>query len=108
MLLSLSVAPPPLRSCSAAWRACKTEMALKLPKVESSLQEYQDPTNVDKLAKVDRQLHETKDILLQTIDKVLARGEKLDDLVERSKNLTDTSKQFYKQARKTNSCCIIM
>ncbi len=93
---------------SGAWRVCKTEMSLKLPRVEQSLQEYQDPTQVDKLLKVDQQLSQTKEILLQTIDKVLQRGEKLDDLVEKSKNLTDTSKQFYKQARKTNSCCIVM
>ena len=83
-------------------------MSLKLPRVEQALTEYQDPTQVDKLLKVDQQLSQTKDILLQTIDKVLQRGEKLDDLVEKSKNLTDTSKQFYKQARKTNSCCIVM
>ena len=42
-----------------------------------------------------------------TIDNILERGEKLDDLVARSDELSATSKQFYKQARKTNSCCVI-
>ncbi len=83
-------------------------MTQKLPKLEQSLQDYQDPAQMDKLLKVDQQLNQTKEILLQTIDKVLQRGEKLDDLVEKSKNLTDASKVFYKQARKTNSCCVIM
>lgn len=43
----------------------------------------------------------------QTIDAVLERGVKLDDLVERSDDLSKASKMFYKQAKKTNSCCLI-
>lgn len=75
------------------------------------LAEYMEPAKVDKLMKLDQQLHETKDILVKTIDKVLQRGEKLDDLVEKSGALSNQSKQFYKAARKTNSCfgsCSIM
>ncbi len=71
------------------------------------LAEYAEPAKVDKLMKLDRQLHETKDILVKTIDKVLQRGEKLDDLVEKSGNLSNQSKQFYKAAKKTNSCCVV-
>ncbi len=43
----------------------------------------------------------------KTIDAVLERGVKLDELVERSNDLSSQSKLFYKQARKTNSCCTI-
>jgi synaptobrevin family protein YKT6 len=39
---------------------------------------------------------------------VLERGEKLDELVEKSNTLSQQSKLFYKQAKKTNSCCTIM
>ncbi|KAK2558391.1 Synaptobrevin-like protein YKT6 [Acropora cervicornis] len=42
-----------------------------------------------------------------TIETVLQRGEKLDDLVEKSEGLTLQSKAFYKTAKKTNSCCSI-
>ena len=42
------------------------------------------------------------------IEKILERGEKLDDLVEKSNDLTSQSKIFYKQARAQNSCCIVM
>ena len=65
----------------------------------------QDPTKVDKIAKVDKSLHETKEVLTKTIDAVLARGEKLDDLVDRSAELSASSKMFYKTAAKTNSVC---
>ena len=43
----------------------------------------------------------------KTIDNLLERGEKLDSLVERSDDLSKQSKMFYKQARKTNSCCVV-
>ncbi len=76
--------------------------------MEESLLKYQEPTNVDKILKLDKQLNETKEVLYQTIDKVLARGEKLDELVAKSDGLSAQSKLFYKQAKKTNSCCIIM
>ena len=33
---------------------------------------------------------------------------KADDLVDRSDTLSRQSKMFYKQARKTNSCCVVM
>jgi synaptobrevin family protein YKT6 len=44
----------------------------------------------------------------KTIDNVLERGEKLDDLVSKSQDLSSQSKVFYKQAKKTNSCCVVM
>ena len=50
---------------------------------------------------------ETTDVLHKTIDNLLERGEKLDSLVERSDDLSKQSKMFYKQARKTNSCCVV-
>ncbi|EFH40812.1 hypothetical protein ARALYDRAFT_919007 [Arabidopsis lyrata subsp. lyrata] len=44
----------------------------------------------------------------ETTDDVLGRGEELDSLVERSTKLSLASKMFYKQAKKTNSCCTIL
>ena len=43
--------------------------------------------------------------MVENIDKVLARGEKIDDLVQRSSELNDSTKQFYKKSKKMNSCC---
>ena len=68
----------------------------------------QDHTQADKIAKIQKDLDETKIILHQTIDSVLKRGEKLDALVDKSNDLSLASQMFYKQAKKTNSCCVIM
>lgn len=47
-------------------------------------------------------------VLHDTIDSILKRGEKLDSLVDKSNDLSLASQMFYKQARKTNSCCVLM
>jgi len=50
--------------------------------------------------KVQAELDETKIILHKTIESVLQRGEKLDNLVERSDALSSQSRLFYKTAKK--------
>lgn len=73
--------------------------------LDSCLAKYQNPREADALTKVQAELDETRIILHNTIEAVLERGEKLDDLVSKSEGLSDASKMFYKTARKTNSCC---
>jgi synaptobrevin family protein YKT6 len=62
----------------------------------------------DKILKIQRELDETKVVLHKTIDSVLARGEKLDNLVDKSTDLSLASQMFYKQAKKQNQCCAMM
>lgn len=69
------------------------------------LAKYQDPRQADALTKIQDDLDETKIILKNTIEAVLERGEKLDDLVTKSEDLSNASKAFYRTAKKTNSCC---
>lgn len=78
------------------------------PELGDYLSKYQNPHEADALMKVQQELDETKIVLQQSIENVLQRGEKLDALVDKSEALTSSSKTFYKQAKKTNSCCIIM
>ena len=68
----------------------------------------QDPVQADKLTKIQKDLDETKITLHQTIESVLQRGEKLENLVDKSSDLSMASQMFYKQARKSNSCCTYM
>ncbi|KAG8876585.1 hypothetical protein FRB97_004095 [Tulasnella sp. 331] len=50
------------------------------PAIHSYLSKYQDPKQADNIMKVQAELDETKIILHQTIESVLERGEKLDNL----------------------------
>ncbi|KAH7983832.1 hypothetical protein HPB52_014615 [Rhipicephalus sanguineus] len=64
--------------------------------LEAYLAKYQVPTEADAMTKIQADLDETKIILHNTIEAVLERGEKLDDLVAKSEDLSMQSKTFYK------------
>uniref|UniRef100_A0A1W7RCX5 Synaptobrevin YKT6-B-like protein n=1 Tax=Agkistrodon contortrix contortrix TaxID=8713 RepID=A0A1W7RCX5_AGKCO len=76
--------------------------------LDGYLSRYQNPRDADAMTKVQAELDETKVILHNTMESLLERGEKLDDLVAKSEILGNQSKAFYKTARKQNSCCDIM
>lgn len=82
-----------------------TEQTISFTQLPAYVSKYQDPREADPLTKMQEDLDETKIILRNTIEQVLVRGEKLDDLVSQSEELSAQSKAFYKTAKKTNSCC---
>ncbi|KAF9447625.1 snare protein YKT6 [Macrolepiota fuliginosa MF-IS2] len=82
--------------------------AISFPDINTYIQKYQDPRQADTIMRVQQELDETKIVLHKTIESVLQRGERLDNLVERSEALSAQSKMFYKTAKKQNSCCLIM
>lgn len=90
-----------------SWRSITQPYSMTLESLEGYLAKYQDPAAADKVTKIQKDLEDTTQILHKTIDSVLERGVKLDNLVERSDDLSRQSKMFYKQAKKTNSCCVI-
>ncbi|KAK7110336.1 synaptobrevin homolog YKT6-like [Littorina saxatilis] len=92
---------------SPQWAILK-ESDVNFPQLQDYLQKYQNPKEADAMTKIQSELDETKIILHNTIEAVLQRGEKLDDLVDKSEGLSMQSKAFYKTAKKTNQCCIIL
>jgi len=72
------------------------------------LSKYQKPDSADPIMKIDKDLRETKDIMMLNIEKILERGEKIEDLVDRTNELSTSSKLFVKQAEKLNRCCVII
>lgn len=82
-----------------------SESSIDFTTLPATLSKYQDPREADALTRMQEDLDETKIILRNTIEAVLERGEKLDDLVYKSESLSIQSKAFYKTAKKTNSCC---
>ncbi|TIC54963.1 ribonuclease H-like protein [Wallemia mellicola] len=84
-----------------------TQSPVVLPELNTLIMKYQDPKQADTIMRVQQELDETKVVMHKTIESVLERGEKLDNLVERSNALSAQSKMFYKTAKKQNSCCVI-
>ncbi|KAK2162787.1 hypothetical protein LSH36_91g01083 [Paralvinella palmiformis] len=79
-----------------------SDSSVTFPQCEEFLTKYQNPKEADALTRLQSDLDETKIILHNTIEAVLERGEKLDDLVEKSESLSGQSKAFYKTVRNTN------
>lgn len=75
--------------------------------LDECLRRFQDPKEADSMMRLQVDLDETKIILHSTIANLLRRGEKLDELVAKSEDLSSQSKIFYKTARKTTRCCEI-
>nr|AFK45664.1 unknown [Lotus japonicus] len=88
------------KSFGESWRNTQADSTQPWPYLNDALTKFQDPAEADKLMKIQKELDETKIILHKTIDSVLARGEKLDSLVEKSSDLSAASQMFYKQAKK--------
>jgi len=61
---------------------------------------YFNSPSADSFASVTSKLHDTKAIMVNNIEAILARGEKLDILVERTEVLSESSSQFAKSSRK--------
>ncbi|XP_026811666.1 synaptobrevin homolog YKT6 [Rhopalosiphum maidis] len=81
------------------------ETQVTFNELNAMLAKYQNPKEADAMTKIQQDLDDTKIILHNTIEAVLERGEKLDDLVAKSEGLSMQSKAFYKTAKKTNACC---
>lgn len=81
---------------------------LSFPELKQYITQYQDPAQADSIVKIQKELDETKIVLHKTIESVLERGEKIDNLVAKSDGLSAQSKMFYTQAKKQNSCCVVM
>ena len=90
------------------WRIVKADDALVWPQLDDIITKYQNPAEADQITKIQKNLDDTREVLHNTIDSVLQRGEKLEDLVERSGELSTQSKLFYKQAKRANACCAVV
>lgn len=85
-----------------------SDPTLSFPALKDYIVKYQDPQQADSIMKIQKELDETKIVLHKTIESVLQRGEKIDDLVAKSDGLSAQSRMFYTQAKKQNSCCSLM
>lgn len=77
------------------------------PALADAFRRLSDPGSLTKIDKVKAGLKDVREIILDSIDKVLERGVKLDEMVEKSNDLSAQSKLFYKRTKKLNSCCVV-
>ena len=78
---------------------------VKYENIATEIEEWQDPSKKDNLMKLQNELNDVTDIMRQNLNELLKREENLEALMQKSEDLSATSVSFYKQAKKTNSCC---
>ena len=69
------------------------------------LKRYKDPKQFDALLKAQDKADDVKIVLHENIRKLLERGENLEKLVDKSKDLSAQSKMFFKQSKKMGKTC---
>ena len=99
------------RPDSGKWLA-ETVVDVQVPSVSEVctqlVKKYQNPAEADKIMKIQKDLDDTKAILIQSMDKLLDRGEALNSLAAKSDDLSFQSKIFLDQSAGLNSCCSIL
>lgn len=91
-----------------AWKKATKDAALNVGPLETLLAKYQDPQQADKLEAIKKDLDETKAIMMKSIDQLLERGEKLENLTAKSEDLSFQSKAFLNRSEDLNRCCALI
>ena len=86
-------------------RAYQTDQEMKFPEMDTMAVKYQDPREADKLMKIEGELAEVQGMLHKTMQDLLDRGEKLDDLMKQSEDISGMAYNFYATAKKSNQKC---
>lgn len=85
------------------WKIQQRDLFLEPEVLKKDLDLFQDPKN-DKMCKIQADLDSIKEVMRQNIDEILKRGESLEGLLEKSTDLSESSKQFYEKSEDMNSC----
>lgn len=87
------------------WKNIDVDQGLEPEFLAETMKEWQDPNSADKLTKIQKNLDEIKDVMHKNIEEILKRGETLDSLMDKSQDLSASSKMFYHKAKDQNKCC---
>jgi synaptobrevin family protein YKT6 len=91
------------------WKQAKDDNNMSLPEIKKLFEDYQNPASVDKLTLANEKIEETKVILHNNIKQLLENQGNLDELVDKSKDLSAGAKQFYITSKKMDkSCCSLI
>jgi len=84
------------------------DLNAKYPFLKETLKLYKKPENMDKITQIDGKLSELKIIMHENLKTAFANIGDMEELVQKSEELSSMSKMFYKETEKTDErCCII-
>ena len=71
------------------------------------MDKYKDISSVDKITAIRKELDETTEICKDVVNQLCLREDELQDLIDRTQELSDNTKIFANEAKKMNSCCTL-
>lgn len=89
---------------SSSWEAVSTDTSMTCPQVEALFRKFQDPTEADRILKIETELDDVKSVVLTSMDALMQRGETLSSLISKTDDLSATSKRFRRMAEENNTC----
>ena len=90
------------------WKNVTEDKDIKVTGFPELFKKYKNASN-DQLTQAQMKVDATKDILVGNMKELLERQGKLDELVQKSDDLSGHTKVFYKNAKKTNKkCCTLI
>ena len=96
----------PRRICFALLRHLRTELAareqLSVAFLRGEIEFFSSHADADKLRRVQMDVDEVKDIMLANIDKLLTRGERLEDLDRRTDDMRHRSSEFARHSKQVS------
>lgn len=81
------------------------DQEMKFPEMDAMIKKYQDPKEADKLIKIEQDLGEIQTALHKTMNDLMDRGEKLDDLMKQSEDISGMAYTFYTKSKESNQKC---
>ena len=83
----------------------KADTNLDFPELDEMIKRFQDPKEADKLMMIEKKLDEIQGMLTKTLNDLLERGEKLEDLAKVSDDINATSYNFLQKSKQANKKC---
>lgn len=89
---------------------CSEESSQAQKIIEQYIKKYRISDDMNKIIQVQKSLDEIKETMSQNIDMILKQGETIESLVEKSENLSESSKRLLSGVEKLNRCpgCVIL
>ena len=81
------------------------DQEIKFPSINDMIKKYQDPKEADKLIKIESDLEEIQTALHKTMADLMDRGERLDDLMKQSEDISGMAYTFYSKSKAANQKC---
>jgi len=87
------------------WKESTTkDQEFSFKELEGIIESYKDPSRKDPIARALEETDATLEVVTDTLNRVIVRGQTLESLMQKSEDLSARAKIFYKESKKSRCC----